>query len=87
MTNSYKKTQGCSELRSSLFVVLLLYEPAVVPTAVKDTIDIHSVVLYLIKDKVPLFHIHFVIFVGRNAGFIKKTENAAVYAPMNALLL
>lgn len=74
MTNSYQKHKAVPSFGAAFFVVLLFYEQAVVSAAVEDMIYINSVVLYLIKYKVPIFHIHFVIFVGRNAGFIKKRK-------------
>ena len=49
-----------------------MYEPAVFPAAIKDIFYIDDIILYLIKDQIPLFYKHLVIFVLAYVWFLKE---------------
>ncbi len=50
----------------------LMYEPAVIFTTIKDIFYIDRIIPYLVKDKIPFFNKHLVIFVWRDIHFLKK---------------
>ena len=55
-----------------------MYEPAVFPAAIKDIFYIDDIVLYLIKNQIPLFNKHLVIFVLGNVWFLKEGKTPRV---------
>ena len=57
-----------------LLSLLLSDKPTVIPAAVKDIFYIDGIILDLIKDKIPLFNKHPVIFIRRDIGFLEERE-------------
>lgn len=61
--------------RTILLLSLLLSDkPTVIPAAVKNIFYIDGIILDLIKDKIPLFNKHPVIFIRRDIGFLEERE-------------
>ena len=55
-------------------ILLLFNKTTVILAAVKDIFYIDRIILDLVKDKIPLFNEHLVIFIRRDIQFLKVRE-------------